>query len=287
MDVYAKRRLGALIVLVLLLVGVVSVARAVLGGDDDAPPRAEKPAKRRAPRPAVKTDPASMAKRANVPVLCWHQVRPFTAADTASARPYIVTAKTLDRQLGALRRAGYQSVSTEQYAAHVTKGAKLPTKPVVLTFDDGTIGQYTRALPLLKKHGMTATFFPMTVVLGKKDWFTAKHIRALDKAGMSIGVHTWDHHDVSKLSTDEDWQTQFVEPKAELERILGRKVTMFAYPFGIWSPSAFPHLRESGFSAAFQLSDGLDEEDPQMTLRRIIVPTMSGGALLAQIKRDF
>jgi peptidoglycan/xylan/chitin deacetylase (PgdA/CDA1 family) len=157
---------------------------------------------------------------------------------------------------------------------------------VLLTFDDGTEGQMTRALPVLRRLGFKATFFVMTVVLGKEGWITRPQVRSLDREGMTIGAHTWDHHAVTDLGPD-DWSTQIDEPKRALERIVGHPVRLFAYPFGLWSSAAFPHLEEAGFSAAFQLADRLDPQAPLWTLRRIIVPELSGPALLREMRRDF
>ena len=50
---------------------------------------------------------------------------------------------------------------------------------------------------------------------------------------------------------------------------------------------AFPHLDASGYVAAFQLSGKLDRAAPLWTLRRIIVPELSGPELLREMRRDF
>jgi peptidoglycan/xylan/chitin deacetylase (PgdA/CDA1 family) len=235
---------------------------------------------------APKTDAASMAARANVPVLCWHQIRAATAADSARDRAYIVSPKALAAQLAALDRAGYHPVTGEALVAHVAIGKPLPRKPVLLTFDDGSAAQYTRALPLLRRHHFVATFFPMTVVLGKPGWLTSGQVRKLDRAGMTIGAHTYDHHAVPDYA-GEDWDTQLVAPAAKLARLVGHPVRLFAYPFGLWDREAFAHLDGSGYVAAFQLADKLDRGDPLWTLRRIIVPELSGADLLRQLRRDF
>jgi peptidoglycan/xylan/chitin deacetylase (PgdA/CDA1 family) len=236
--------------------------------------------------PAPRTDPASMAARANVPVLCWHQIRAQTAADSARDRQYIVSPKALAAQLDALDRAGYHPVTGEALVAHVAIGKPLPPKPVLLTFDDGSAAQYTRALPLLRRHRFVATFFPMTVVLDKPGWLTSGQVRKLDRAGMTVGAHTFDHHSVPDYD-GEDWDPQLVGPAAKLKQIVGHPVRLFAYPFGLWDREAFAHLDDSGYVAAFQLADKLDRGDPLWTLRRIIVPELSGQDLLRQMKRDF
>jgi peptidoglycan/xylan/chitin deacetylase (PgdA/CDA1 family) len=235
---------------------------------------------------APSTDAASMAARANVPVLCWHQIRAATGADSASDRAYIVSPRALAAQLDALDRAGYHAISGEALVAHVAIGKPLPSKPVLLTFDDGSAAQYTRALPLLRRHHFVATFFPMTVVLDKPGWLTSGQVRRLARAGMTIGAHTYDHHAVPDYE-GEDWDTQLVAPAAKLARIVGHPVRLFAYPFGLWDREAFAHLDRSGYVAAFQLADKLDRGNPLWTLRRIIVPELSGKDLLRQMRRDF
>jgi peptidoglycan/xylan/chitin deacetylase (PgdA/CDA1 family) len=227
-----------------------------------------------------------MAARAHVPVLCWHQIRAATASDSAGDRTYIVSPKTLAAQLDALDRAGYHSVTGPALVAHVALRKRLPRKPVLLTFDDASAGQYTRALPLLRRHHFVATFFVMTVVLDKPGWLTSDQVRRLDRAGMTIAPHTYDHHAVPQYRGD-DWNTQLVAPAARLAKLVGHPVRLFAYPFGLWSPEAFAHLDAAGYVAAFQLADKLDRRHPLWTLRRIIVPELSGHELLSTIKRDF
>jgi len=168
----------------------------------------------------------------------------------------------------------------------MARGAKLPRKPILLTFDDASAGQYTRALPILRKHHFKATFFIMTVVLGKEGWMTRGQVRALDRAGMTIGAHTYDHKAVPEY-TAADYRTQFTEPGRELRRIVGHKVELFAYPFGSYSSKAIQPMFSAGYRAAFQLSDKLDKQHPLWSIRRIIVPELSGKQLLHEIRQDF
>jgi len=268
-----KRALG----LVLALLAV-----AGCGGGKAAEHGAKAPARTLAP----KTDAASMAARANVPVLCWHQIRAATGSDSAQDRTYIVSPSALAGQLAALDRAGYHSVSAQALVAHVALGKPLPSKPVLLTFDDGSEGQYARALPLLRRHHLVATFFVMTVVLDKRGWFTSAQVRRLDRGGMTVAAHTYDHHAVPDYAGD-DWETQLVQPAAKLAKLLGHPVRIFAYPFGLWDREAFARLDGAGYVAAFQLADKIDRSEPLWTLRRIIVPQWSGAELLRQIRRDF
>jgi peptidoglycan/xylan/chitin deacetylase (PgdA/CDA1 family) len=227
-----------------------------------------------------------VAARSRVPVLCYHQIRPVRPGDAPSARPYIVDPGTFARQIRALDRAGYEPVGAQALVDHLARGAPLPPRPVVLTFDDGSAGQYRAALPVLRRHGFTATFFVMTVALDKPGWLTRRQVRALDRAGMTIGAHTWDHQPVPDYAQD-DWRTQVDAPTRELSRLVGHPVRLFAYPFGRWRPEAIPHLWHAGLRAGFQLAGEVAPAHPLWSIRRIIVPGWSPSRLLREIRADF
>jgi peptidoglycan/xylan/chitin deacetylase (PgdA/CDA1 family) len=226
-----------------------------------------------APRPGIDlhADPASILERTKhhgVPVIGYHQVRNWTSSDSKQARPYIMPVATFKAQMRYLAAHHYHPISLDRLLAHLTTGASLPAKPVVLTFDDGEEGQFSTAFPVLEKHHFTAAFFPMTVVLGKKHWMSPEQLRTMDKAGMTIGDHTWNHHRVDRYS-GHDWKRQIADSTDTLEKILGHPVHYFAYPYGVWNEDAFPHLKDNGYWAAFQLtSDPVDRKAPLYTLQR-------------------
>lgn len=253
------------------------------GGSD---PRPAPPQVTRSATPTPRTDVAAVASRARIPVLCYHQIRTPTGADGADARPYIVRPSVFAAQMRALARAGYSTVTGDQLVAHLARGAPLPHKPVLLTFDDASAGQYTQALPVLRRRHFVATFFVMTVVLGKPGWLTRGQVRALDRAGMTIGAHTWDHKPVPQY-TGADWETEISAPTRDLQRLVGHRIRLFAYPFGLHDSRAIPYLWRSGLRAAFQLSEHLDRRHPLWTIRRMIVPEISGNQLLREMRTNF
>jgi peptidoglycan/xylan/chitin deacetylase (PgdA/CDA1 family) len=217
--------------------------------------------------------PQEILQRSTVPVLCYHQVREQTAADSAGARPLICPPGVLEGHLRALTEAGMQPVTSNQLVDHLELGTALPDKPVMLSFDDASGGQYTNALPILQRLGMPATFFVMTVVLDRPNWLSRDEVRALDAAGMTIASHTWDHHPVTKYG-DKDWPTQLEKPRAQLEQIVGHDVDLFAYPYGLWNTAALPHVQAAGYRAAFQLTgQPPNPQRPLLTIERVLVPS--------------
>lgn len=232
--------------------------------------------------------PGEILARSTVPVLCFHQLREHTGADSAYARSITTPPATFAAQLRAMKDAGYEAVSGTALVDFLEFGAPaLPPRPVLLTFDDGAISHYSVALPVLRDLGWVGTFFPMTVVLNKRDWLSHDHLREMDAAGMTIGAHTWDHQRLDRLPADQ-WGTQAVEPRADLATILGHDVDLLAYPYGVWNQEALIRVAEAGYRAAFQLSDPQDPASPLLTIRRIMPPpTWDGATLLARLESEF
>jgi peptidoglycan/xylan/chitin deacetylase (PgdA/CDA1 family) len=222
-----------------------------------------------------------------VPVLCFHQLRDFRPDDSAYARTLITPEAVFRTQLDALHGGGFTPVTAGALVDHLQFGTDLPSRPVLLTFDDGSETHHSVALPALTALGFTATFFPMTVVLNKPGWLSDDQLRDLDRAGMTIGAHTWDHHRLDQLASDQ-WGTQLDQPKAHLAGILGHPVDLMAYPYGVWSQEALTRVGAAGYRAAFQLADKQDPAQPLLTIRRITPPpTWDGPTLLSHLESDF
>ncbi|MBF9237656.1 polysaccharide deacetylase family protein [Hymenobacter sp. BT683] len=212
---------------------------------------------------------AAILARPQVPILCYHQIRDWTARDSKNAKDYIIPVAQFKAQMKMLADSGYHTILPDQLYAYMTTGAKLPSKPIMLTFDDTDLDQFTVARPTLEQYGYKAVYFVMTVSLGRPRYMTKAHVKQLSDEGNVIGSHTWDHHNVKKYQ-GQDWVTQIEKPTKTLEEITGKKINYFAYPFGLWNAQAFPELKSRGFVAAFSLAEKRDQNDPLFTIRRII-----------------
>ena len=228
----------------------------------------------------IKPDKAvNILEKKEVPILCYHQIRDWTAKDSKTAKDYIVPVAQFREQMKMLADSGYHTILPDELYAYLNEGRSLPSKPIMLTFDDTDDDQYQVAVPEMKKYGFKGVFFIMTVSLGRPNYMTADQVKELSDAGHVIGSHTWDHHNVKKYE-GKDWQVQIEKPLAQLEKITGKPIRYFAYPFGLWNEAAIPQLKQRGFIAAFQLYAKRDDVDPLYTIRRIIVPGEWGAATL-------
>ncbi len=241
----------------------------------------EKPAAKTATE-AVKIDSANtkpadaktILTRREVPVLCYHQIRNTTAGDSKRAHDDIIAPDKFREHMKMLADSGYHSILPDQLYDYLVYGAKLPEKPIMITFDDTDEDQFTVGNTTLKKHGFKGVYFIMTVSIGRKgriNYMTKEQIKQLADEGNTIASHTYDHKNFAQF-TDEDWKTQIDEPTKKLEEITGKKVEYFAYPYGVYKAANLHKLKEHGFKAAFILSTARDENYPLYTIRRIIDP---------------
>ena len=205
-----------------------------------------------------KANAAEILARPQVPILCYHQIRNWISTDGKMGKDYIVPIAEFKSQMKMLADSGYQTILPDQLYNYLVYGTKLPKKPIMLTFDDTKLDQYTNALPELKKYGFKGVFFIMTVSLGKPNYMSKAQVKELSDAGHVIGSHTYDHQNVKKYQ-GEDWVTQIEKPTKTLKEITGKDVKYFAYPFGLWNKEAIPELKKRGFTSAFILAEKRDE----------------------------
>jgi peptidoglycan/xylan/chitin deacetylase (PgdA/CDA1 family) len=242
------------------------------------------PEPEKAPQPVtpVVADAATILSRQQVPILCYHQIRDYKASDSKTARDYIVPVASFRDQMQSLADSGYHAILPNELFDYLVSGKQLPAKPVMITFDDTRVDQYTAALPELNKHGYKGVFFIMTVALGKPGYMSREQVKQLADEGHTVGSHTYDHKNVKQYVVD-DWVEQIQEPSKQLQTITGKPVEYFAYPFGLWNKEAIAKLRDHDFKAVFQLAAARDENDPLYSVRRIIVPGGWSGAGLQKV----
>ena len=218
-----------------------------------------------------------------IPVLCYHNIY----QSGKQLNQLYISEKQLDSHLKVLNDSGYTSILPHQLADYYLKGTPLPSKPVLITFDDAHLQHYTIARPLLNRYRMKGVFFIMTVVLNKKGFLTHSQVAQMTEEGHQIGLHTWDHPNLSKSKTV-DWSLQLEQPRQLLERITGQPISCIAYPFGAWNPAVTAQLKKRGIVTGFQLTGAVSTDDPLLTIRRIMVNGQwSPNQLLRALKTRF
>jgi len=181
-----------------------------------------------------------------------------------------VTVDTFNAQMKMLSDSGYHTILPGQLYDYLTRGSALPSKPIMLSFDDSHEEHFSIAAREMKKYGFKGVFFIMTIAIDKPNYLSSEEIKSLSDEGHTIACHTYDHPLLTKLR-DNEWTKEIDEPRRQLEKIIGKPVYYFAYPYGGWNERAIAELKKSGIKAAFQLSEQQSQTDPLFTIRRIMV----------------
>jgi len=171
-----------------------------------------------------------------VPVFMYHDVCTRAALNNR----YELSIARFREQLSFLREYGF-AVNNLPALAGPCSGPS-----VVLTFDDGLVGQYKCAFPALVERGMTATFFISTALTGSPGYLNWKQMREMSEAGMTFGSHGREHIDYSALNAA-TVRNELYRSQAELEEGLGKAVTTFSAPYGFINREMNESVREAGF----------------------------------------
>jgi peptidoglycan/xylan/chitin deacetylase (PgdA/CDA1 family) len=214
-----------------------------------------------------------------IPILMYHQIDAPPPRGT-SLRGLIVAPSSFAWQMRMLAMMGYRGLSMrdlEPYLAGTRRG-----KVVGLTFDDGYQNNLHHALPVLRKHGFTATCYGVSSMIGgtnawdrgkvaEKPLMTLQDWRAWSAAGMDVGSHTRTHAKLTELPSEQA-REQIAASRLELERSIGCEVRHFCYPYGWYGPEHTHMAREAGYATATTTRRGrVHPGDDPYTLRRIMV----------------
>ena len=92
-----------------------------------------------------------------VPMLNYHSIADVN--DGWLFRHLSCPVSAFESHLKALRWAKFQTVSLQRLYAYMAEGKEIPSRSVVLTFDDGYLDNWVYVYPLLKKYGFCGTIF--------------------------------------------------------------------------------------------------------------------------------
>ena len=138
----------------------------------------------------------------------------------------------------------YTGYSQEQNNDVFIRNGPRDEKMIALTFDDGPHPKETlEILDVLDKYKVKATFF----VVGKHcNWYREPLIRAA-KEGHEIGNHTFNHPDISNLSSNEI-KKELKMCEETIVKLTGKKPTLFRPPFGSYNQNELGKIaKESGY----------------------------------------
>jgi GT2 family glycosyltransferase/peptidoglycan/xylan/chitin deacetylase (PgdA/CDA1 family) len=221
---------------------------------------------------------------ATVPVLLYHHVGPPRAG---IYRELTISPEKFARQIRWLARRGYVGIAPSDWLEWHRRGARLPRKPVLVSFDDAYADIAEYALPVLRTFGFRALVFVVTGRIGgTNDWdeapdfgaqrlLTDDEIRRWADHGTEFGAHSRSHANLTTLP-EEELENEIAGSRDDLADLLGTRVTSFAYPYGRYDDVVRRHVA-SAFDVAFTADKGLNtlRTDLHLLRRTMVQPSDS------------
>jgi len=186
-----------------------------------------------------------------VPVMMYHSI------SNQPGNNLCVPPDIFEKQLQEMLDLGYEPITATEYYQAMVYNQPLPEKPILLTFDDGYVDNYTQLFPILKKYQVKATIFPITGLVNEHpNFLTIDQIKEMDQSGLvEFGSHTKNH--VYLAQTDrKKINYELVESKRFLEENLGKPIRIFCYPYGDYSPTVIEEVKKVGYVLAFTIEEG-------------------------------
>jgi len=215
-----------------------------------------------------------------VPILMYHVINSPPAG--AAYGELWVPAVTFAAQMHALRHRRFHAVTLGQVWDYWKRGIALPHKPVVLSFDDGYLSDYTKALPVLESLHWPGVLNLVLHNLGPGG--LSRHmVGALIGAGWEVDSHTINHLDLTTLDAA-SLRHELVDSRRRIRRLFGVPARFFCYPAGRFDSTVEAALKRAGYDAATTELPGLARPDRPFELARIRVNgTDSAAALVAKL----
>ena len=165
------------------------------------------------------------------------------------------------QKIAKIKKNGYETVLFSDLADAYRGKKQLPEKPVLITFDDGYMNNYTEAFPVMRETGSKCNIFLVYDSLGKHNaWHNPEReawqdmlrwdmVAEMRESGLvGFGSHTMNHPNLGKISLDDvAWEAR--ESKKRLEEKLGEEMTAFAYPYG--GGAFMPDVRKAVMGAGY------------------------------------
>lgn len=163
---------------------------------------------------------------------------------------------------------------------------------ILMTFDDGYASWVTTCLPILSHYGVKAVFFINSglidvsenpeaqkryvhdrLLLSSRNTLSWEGVKHLSENGHTIGGHTVTHARLSELQ-EHMQREEILCDKVRIEAVLGKDITMFAYPFGQSTDYARVTKKivsDTGYTAAFTTKSGFVDSTDIFALSRLCI----------------
>ncbi|MBX4212119.1 polysaccharide deacetylase family protein [Candidatus Pacearchaeota archaeon] len=163
-----------------------------------------------------------------IPVILYHQIKsPATSAD-------IITPAQFKQHMDYLKQQGFTSITPNDYLNWRKGQFTMPSKPVIIYFDDGWRSVYDNAYPIMQQYGFKGTEAVVSNyangVQGGPSYMHWPELKQLQDSGWEMTSHGMSHTDMLTFS-ESDFRKQLIASKQNITQHLGKTPTSFVFPF--------------------------------------------------------
>lgn len=210
-----------------------------------------------------------------LPIIMYHAICP----DKTRSGEYIIDLPTLEEDIKYLSEHGYTAVFVNDSIRYVRYGEKLPEKPVILTFDDGSYSIKEYLPPLLEKYSMKASVSivgEFTTQASESpeapdpaysylSWADISELR--DSGNFEFMNHSFSMHSIGERQgvcrkKDEGYEryrktlyNDLFALQQELEENCGFRPNVFVYPYGFADDAARELIPTMDFDATLGVEE--------------------------------
>ncbi|QNH61567.1 polysaccharide deacetylase family protein [Hymenobacter sediminicola] len=218
-----------------------------------------------------------------IPVLMYHKI-PVEPLQTKHR--IFVTKDRFAEHLRFFQQQRFTPITFLDYLAFANGEKNLadfPARPLILTFDDGYLDNYTNLLPLMQQYGYRGVLYLLGNPAIRYNYWDVEtdpteprceimdeaQKRAFVAAGWEIGAHTMSHARLPELPLP-DAAREIRESKTALEKSLETQIVSFAYPYGALTEAHKQQVHEAGFAFGVATdTGGLRIEDDRFQVFRV------------------
>ena len=172
-------------------------------------------------------------KFSEIPILMYHEISDLN-------NPWCISQKEFCRQMNLLKKEDYKTISLTRLKNGIKNNEDTDEKFIVITFDDGREGVYSKAYPILRDNGFVATLYVVPSWIDGKEiplegqystFMSWNNLKELSNHGYDIGSHTFSHQWLVKLE-NEELRKEIDLADVAIKKKIGLDVKHFCYPYG-------------------------------------------------------
>lgn len=214
-------------------------------------------------------EPLAQSKNSvRVPILMYHRIEPLPTNTSSFTTGLYVSPEMFEQQLAYMVKKNYKSLTSQEFYNILLSGKNPTQKSVMITFDDGTKGQYTTGYTLLKKYGLVGVFY----IPSSKTSITYNQLKEMSQNGMIIESHSATHIDLAKETNPTRLYSEIVGSRYALINATGQNVITISYPGCVADKEAYSYVSQAGYLLGASCGRGIDHYySKRLSLQRVHV----------------